>query len=67
MKLAAATLSLLLSGAAAFAPATPSFVGRGVATTAAVRSTVLFAGPEEDEEEGGLDLDLGEMFDMYVG
>lgn len=56
MKLAIATI--LITGVAAFAPSAPIVVARGVATTA------LFSEPEA--EEGGLDLDLGEMFDMYV-
>lgn len=54
MKIAAVLLATLAT-ASAFAPA----FTRGVATP----TTVRFAGPEE-EEEGGLDLDLGEMFDM---
>ncbi|KAL9188627.1 hypothetical protein ACHAXT_007005 [Thalassiosira profunda] len=64
MKLSVASISLLLTGAAAFAPAAPSVVARGVASAASARPSALFAGPEE-EEEGGLDLDLGEMFDMF--
>ena len=59
MKLAIATL--LVCGVAAFTPSTPTFVGRGIATAS---QTAIFADPEE--EEGGLDLDLEEMFDMYV-
>eukprot|EP00581_Thalassiosira_minuscula_P032628 CAMPEP_0183772802 /NCGR_PEP_ID=MMETSP0739-20130205/37119_1 /TAXON_ID=385413 /ORGANISM="Thalassiosira miniscula, Strain CCMP1093" /LENGTH=86 /DNA_ID=CAMNT_0026013597 /DNA_START=34 /DNA_END=294 /DNA_ORIENTATION=- len=64
MKLAIATITLFFSGAVAFAPSTPTFVGRGVAaTTAQTSTTVVFQGG--DDEEGGLDLDLGEMFDMF--
>ena len=58
MKLAVACIALLISGAVAFAP---SLSGRCIASSSSVR----FAGPE-DEEGGGLDLDLEEMFDMYV-
>ena len=61
MKLVVTTITLLFSGAIAFAPSTPDICGRSIAPSAAV----LFAGPE-DEEGGGLDLDLEEMFDMYV-
>lgn len=63
MKIAIATTALLFSGAIAFAPSTPSFVGRGVASSVTSKTTVLFAGPEEEEE--GLDLNLEEMFDMF--
>lgn len=68
MKLAIATITLFLSGVTSFAPSTPTLlVGRGVASTAAtaVKTTALFVKPEE-EEGGGLDLDLSEMFDMCV-
>ena len=61
MKLAIASIALLFSGAIAFVPSAPSLSGRCIASSAAVR----FAGPE-DGEGGGLDLDLEEMFDMYV-
>ena len=56
MKLAILSLAVVLmaSSASAFAPA-PAF-SRGL-------STSLFAGEEEAEEEG-FDLDLGEMFQM---
>lgn len=63
MKLAITTITLLFSGAIAFAPSTP--VRQGVASVTTAQTTALFAGPEE-EEEGGLDLDLEEMFGMYV-
>jgi len=67
MKLAIATITLFLSGVTSFAPSTPTLVGRGVASAAAsaVKTTALFVKPEE-EEGGGLDLDLSEMFDMCV-
>jgi hypothetical protein len=52
MKFAAVLLATLAT-ATAFAPA--SFATRSL--------TMRFAEPEE-EEEGGLDLDLGEMFEM---
>jgi hypothetical protein len=48
----------LLATASAFAPS-PAFTTRGAA---------LFADPtpeEKEEEEGGLDLDLDDMFDMF--
>jgi hypothetical protein len=66
MKLAIAFTTLLFSSAVAFAPSAPVFSGRCIASSAAtVKPTpTLFAGPED--EEGGLDLDLEEMFDMYV-
>ena len=65
MKLAIVTAALLSSGVVnAFSPSTPSLVvQRGVVTSSfSQTTTTLFGGP--DEEEGGLDLDLGEMFDM---
>ena len=64
MKLAIVTAALLSSGVVnAFSPSTPSLVQRGVVTSSVSQTTTtLFGGP--DEEEGGLDLDLGEMFDM---
>ena len=56
MKVAIATLAIVLaaSSVSAFAPA-PAFT-RGVSTQ------LLFGG--DDEEEEGLDLNLEEMFDM---
>lgn len=53
MKISIALIVAFASAAAAFAPA--SFASRGL--------TVRFADPVE-EEEGGLDLDLSEMFDL---
>jgi hypothetical protein len=69
MKLVIATITLFLSGVTSFVPSTPTLVGRGVASAAAdaaaaIKTTALFVKPEE--EEGGLDLDLSEMFDMCV-
>ena len=62
MKLSAAIITLLAGSAAAFAPAMPS---AAVRTSSSIQQpTVMFAEPKEEEE--GLDLDLGEMFDMYV-
>jgi hypothetical protein len=60
MKLALSVLALATT-ASAFAPSAP--FSRGLSTT--VATTQLFSEPEEEEEEGGLDLDLGEMFDMF--
>ena len=65
MKLVLAAIALLFSGVDAFAPSTPRSVGREFAVTI-IRTTTLRADPTEDEKEGGFDLDLGEMFDMYV-
>ena len=53
MKLSIVLLATFASATAAFVPA--SFASRGL--------TVRFADPVE-EEEGGLDLDLSEMFDL---
>ena len=61
MKLAIVTAALLSFGAVnAFSPSKPALQRGTISQT----TTTLFGGP--DEEEGGLDLDLGEMFDMYV-
>ncbi|KAL7492026.1 hypothetical protein ACHAWT_002602 [Skeletonema menzelii] len=61
MKLSAAIITLLAGSAAAFAPAMPS---AAVRTSSSIQQpTVMFAEPKEEEE--GLDLDLGEMFDMF--
>ncbi len=62
MKLSAAIITLLAGSAAAFAPAMPS---AAVRTSSSQQPIVMFAEPK-DEEEGGLDLDLDEMFSMYV-
>jgi hypothetical protein len=98
MNISLVTVALLVSGASAFAPSSPSLVGRGMASSAVVnKSTSLFSEPAKSkvssflccglsfsysffiltlmlfsismhpfakEEEGGLDLDLSEMFDM---
>mmetsp|Transcript_19928 Transcript_19928/g.31092 ORF Transcript_19928/g.31092 Transcript_19928/m.31092 type:complete len:82 (-) Transcript_19928:59-304(-) len=61
MKLSAAIITLLAGSAAAFAPAMPS---AAVRTSSSQQPTVMFAEPK-DEEEGGLDLDLDEMFSMF--
>eukprot|EP00985_Skeletonema_marinoi_P017755 scaffold9824_cov93-Skeletonema_marinoi.AAC.2 len=58
MKLSAAIITLLAGSAAAFAPAMPS---AAVRASSIQQQTVMFAEPKE-EEEGGLDLDLDEMF-----
>lgn len=63
MKLSAAIITLLAGSAAAFAPAMPSAAVR--AASSSQQPTAMFAEPK-DEEEGGLDLDLDEMFSMYV-
>ncbi|KAK1741703.1 hypothetical protein QTG54_007276 [Skeletonema marinoi] len=61
MKLSAAIITLLAGSAAAFAPAMPS---AAVRASSIQQQTVMFAEPKE-EEEGGLDLDLDEMFSMF--
>mmetsp|Transcript_24863 Transcript_24863/g.36942 ORF Transcript_24863/g.36942 Transcript_24863/m.36942 type:complete len:82 (+) Transcript_24863:44-289(+) len=61
MKLSAAIITLLAGSAAAFAPAMPS---TAVRASSIQQQTVMFAEPKE-EEEGGLDLDLDEMFSMF--
>ena len=61
MKIVIAT-TLLFSGAIAFAPAVPS---QRTVSSLPIQTTTLFGGGDE-EEGSGLDLDLGEMFDMYV-
>ena len=54
------------TGVVAFSTS-PAFVSRGAVVTQQSSNTRLCAEePEDAEEEGGLDLDLGEMFDMYV-
>eukprot|EP00956_Cyclotella_meneghiniana_P027124 scaffold60245_cov75-Cyclotella_meneghiniana.AAC.1 len=55
MKLSVAITAILFVGSSAFAP---SALTR---TLSATSQTVLFSEPKE--EEGGLDLDLEEMFD----
>lgn len=60
MKLSAAIITLLAGSAAAFAPAMSSAAMR----TSSQQTTAIYAEPKE--EEGGLDLDLDEMFSMYV-
>jgi hypothetical protein len=56
MKLVIATVAIMFGSATAFAPSiTRAVVSQG-------QSTVMFAEPKE--KEGGLDLDLEEMFDM---
>lgn len=62
MKLSITTIILVINVAAAFVPSTPTFLGRGVAVTSGCQTT-LYAEPREEE---GLDLNLEEMFDMYV-
>ncbi len=49
-------VALFATGATAFAPSIQSLTNRGVV------ATPVFAEPEK--EEGGLDLNLEEMFDM---
>ena len=62
MKLALSVLALAAT-ASAFAPA--SIAARGLTSSVATATpTQLFSEPEDEEE--GLDLNLEEMFDMYV-
>ena len=71
MKLVIATTALICCSdiiSAFTLPSSSTFVGRGATTpfgTKASTRTALFAGPEEEEGDG-LDLNLEEMFDMYV-
>ena len=60
MKLSIAIAAFLFTGASAFTPSAPT---RTLSAVSGGQQTVLFAEPQ-DEEEGGLDLDLEEMFDM---
>lgn len=55
-------LALLLSLAVTASAFAPVAFTRGIEG----RSSHLFAEPPEKEEEEGLDLNLEEMFDMYV-
>ena len=62
MKLALSVLALAAT-VSAFAPA--SVASRGLTSSVATATpTQLFSEPEDEEE--GLDLNLEEMFDMYV-
>jgi hypothetical protein len=66
MKVVLSVLALAAT-ASAFAPSA-SVVSRGlVSSVATATPTQLFSEPEGDDEEEGLDLNLEEMFDMYVG
>lgn len=60
MKIVAAVFAACMAAqqVSAFAPVASS---RGIASC-----TRIFSEPEKKEEEGGLDLDLGEMFEMWV-
>lgn len=60
MKLFAASVALLSGSAAAFAPQCMS--SHSAVRASSSQQSVVFAEPKE--EEGGLDLDLEEMFDM---
>jgi hypothetical protein len=64
-------LATALSSAAAFTFVAPqqarSVQGQGFSeptTASKITFTQLYSEPEDDDEEGGLDLDLGEMFEM---
>ena len=64
MKLALSVLALAAT-VSAFAPA--SIASRGLTSSVATATpTQLFSEPEGDDDEEGLDLNLEEMFDMYV-
>jgi hypothetical protein len=58
MKIVAAVFAACMAAqqVSSFAPVASS---RGIASC-----TRIFSEPEKKEEEGGLDLDLGEMFEM---
>jgi len=64
MKSVITLFAFLLVAASAFTvPVPASFAVRSTTTTS--RSAPLFSDKKDDEEEGGLDLDLGEMFEMF--
>jgi hypothetical protein len=56
-------LATFISSSSAFVKA-PAFSRPIHVTVAPWLTTILLAGPEE-ETEGGLDLDLGDMFEMF--
>lgn len=61
LSLTVITISTLFQSTLGFAPVA-SF-GLSTATTTAPTTTAVFSEPDDDEE-GGLDLNLEEMFDM---
>mmetsp|Transcript_21649 Transcript_21649/g.43763 ORF Transcript_21649/g.43763 Transcript_21649/m.43763 type:complete len:87 (+) Transcript_21649:102-362(+) len=65
MRLALSVVALVAVSASAFAPSTP--FSRGIASSVAggPSASQLWGGEEDEEEEGGLDLNLEEMFDMF--
>eukprot|EP00551_Chaetoceros_affinis_P011567 CAMPEP_0203662312 /NCGR_PEP_ID=MMETSP0090-20130426/320_1 /ASSEMBLY_ACC=CAM_ASM_001088 /TAXON_ID=426623 /ORGANISM="Chaetoceros affinis, Strain CCMP159" /LENGTH=88 /DNA_ID=CAMNT_0050525077 /DNA_START=50 /DNA_END=316 /DNA_ORIENTATION=+ len=69
MKLSIITALALLQSTLGFAPVTsPSFgltAAVSESASAATSTTAIFSEPNDDEEEGGLDLNLEEMFDMF--
>lgn len=71
MKLAAATVFAALCFASVNAFSSPALLKRSLTTSRgddSCRTNVpLFAepNPDDDDEEGGLDLNLEEMFDMF--
>jgi hypothetical protein len=57
-------LALFMIIAATNAFTAPAFA-RPATFASAPSTTQVFAEPEEEEEEGGFDLDLGEMFEIF--
>eukprot|EP00804_Cyclotella_cryptica_P009433 CCRYP_017317-RA/>CCRYP_017317-RA protein AED:0.46 eAED:0.46 QI:193/1/1/1/1/1/2/102/84 len=62
MKLSIAFVATILTGAAAFTPSAVTRTQRFVESRE--QTTILYSDPKEGEE-GGLDLNLEEMFDMF--
>lgn len=64
MKLSIATITFatLFQATAAFSPIATAFSTKSSVVVSS--NTAVFAEPADDEEEGGLDLNLEEMFDM---
>ena len=58
-------LLFTIYGASAFAPTNPATFGVQKISSRILVPTMLAAEPSDEEEEG-LDLNLEEMFDMYV-
>ena len=67
MKLCLSIIAAVVAstGVVAFSTS-PAFVSRGAVAQQTSNTRLYAEEPDDDEEEGGLDLDLGEMFDMYV-
>mmetsp|Transcript_4294 Transcript_4294/g.8337 ORF Transcript_4294/g.8337 Transcript_4294/m.8337 type:complete len:89 (-) Transcript_4294:290-556(-) len=53
-----------LASVEAFAPAPFGVIARSM-TAQSSSATAIFSDKKDEEDSGGLDLDLGEMFDMF--